>query len=170
MQATPRPPRRCSRRVKQAPTLLDRLPRAMLEDRLAGGSAAASSRPPADSHIHASPRQRNHRDRERKEFLSLTAGVNKSALFNGTGDTSHASFEICRDQPAHPPSISFGSSPRASLSTVDCEPRSSIIFSTWNCAGYRLCRIEAIWRPVATGRKVLRSCKSIETPLHSAPL
>ena len=31
MQATPHPPRRCSRRVRQAPSLLDRLQRAMLE-------------------------------------------------------------------------------------------------------------------------------------------
>ena len=99
MQAAPRPLRRCSRRVKQALLLLDRLPRAMLEDRLAGESAAASSLPQGESHIHASPRQRRRRDLERREFLSLTAGVNKSARLNGTRDTSDASFEIYRDQP-----------------------------------------------------------------------
>src|ERR1700757_3353504 len=74
----------------------------MLVDRRGGELAAAFLPLPAESHTRGGRPQLNRRGRARKEFPSPTARVSRYAQFNGTGDTSHASFEIDRDRQSIP--------------------------------------------------------------------
>src|ERR1700751_1181020 len=64
-------------------------------DRLAAGSAAVSSLLPAESHTHESHPQRHRQGRGRKEFLSPTAGVSRSAQLPQSKFNRHDSEKPC---------------------------------------------------------------------------